>query len=506
MNSISDTSKFSIINIESSRPENQPYIEIEKTNYELTDIIIVNVFKASGTDWVGFYPEHGEPGVLNSITWQYVQHNTTLQFKASDLGESGIYSVYLCANDGYVVLDKKVINILNSDKTDYKVVSASYGADRDEMGVGIGLVKFYPVSLKKLTYSLYWAKDGFRLDNYTAVKTFTYKASSLDEEVKVFINECLFMPKEANEIEIAIKEGRSSSYFLKANDILKLPKSTYKYSFQVFTDLHIENHTTFPQHISHLKSALLDVQTHSPDSSAIFTVGDHTNHGSEENYKVLKEVIDSVRGKNLPNIYFSLGNHEYIYETDFKKQVDMFLRHTNMPNVYYSVDLEDTKFIVLGSDTIVGEGEILPTQIEWLKNELAKTNKSKPTFLFLHQPLKDTVSGSLYTLKKQRWYGCEVGGEQIREILKDYPNAILFSGHTHWTFDSVQPILFGYGEDASFVNCASVGYLWNDNDTTEPGSEGIFVEVYEDYILIKGREFVEKKWCGVAQFMLPIIK
>ena len=56
------------------------------------------------------------------------------------------------------------------------------------------------------------------------------------------------------------------------------------------------------------------------------------------------------------------------------------------------------------------------------------------------------------------------------------------------------------------MNCSSVGYVWNDEDKQEPGSEGIFVEVYEDYVLVKGREFVDRKWIANAQFVFPIKK
>ena len=82
----------------------------------------------------------------------------------------------------------------------------------------------------------------------------------------------------------------------------------------------------------------------------------------------------------------------------------------------------------------------------------------------------------------------------------------MFSGHTHWNLDSYQPILFGNLQGASYVNCSSVGYVWNDEDKQEPGSEGIFVEVYEDYVLVKGREFVDRKWIANAQFVFPIKK
>jgi hypothetical protein len=93
---------------------------------------------------------------------------------------------------------------------------------------------------------------------------------------------------------------------------------------------------------------------------------------------------------------------------------------------------------------------------------------------------------------------------ELRQILDEYPDAVVFSGHTHWQFDSLQPLLMSSGNTANYLNTASVGYLWTDLDTGLVGSQGYFVEVYEDYVLIRGRDFAEQKWVSNAQFMLNI--
>lgn len=222
--------------------------------------------------------------------------------------------------------------------------------------------------------------------------------------------------------------------------------------------------------------------------------------------------METVNGAGalLPDIYYAIGNHDIVYNNNagYDKQIALFKEKTGMPGAYYSVELNGTSFIVLGSDTAVGEGTVGKEQLDWLKTELSKTDKNKPVFLFLHQPLIETVSGSLYSQDNeiQDWYGIIDTADEIRAILKEYPNAFLFTGHTHWTLESKQPLLAGRGEDATFVNCASVGYLWTDNDTSTGGSEGYYIEVYEDYILLRGREFVKGNWCAAAQFIIPITK
>ncbi len=64
--------------------------------------------------------------------------------------------------------------------------------------------------------------------------------------------------------------------------------------------------------------------------------------------------------------------------------------------------------------------------------------------------------------------------------------------------------MFGNGKDATFANTASVGYLWSDEDKAISGSEGYDVEVYEDYVLLKGREYTGGDRCAAAQFNIPL--
>lgn len=485
-------------------PLDLPYIEMSKTIYKQTDTIKVNVFDAGKTDWVGIYGVNEEPGWNTSLVWEYVNNKDVLEFSASSLPKNQqFFSVYLCHDGGYDVFDKIDIVVKENDNKDYGILQAQANVS-DINGIKKSSIIITPSTDKEVTYELRWAVEEFTLDDYTYIKRFK-KAST--EPFEVVLNDTMYMPEIADSIEVSVIEGRSTPYYVYLDDTLKLPKSNYRFSFEVLTDIHIENYGSFPNHVSHLKAALRDINSIANNSKAIFTVGDNTNHGYDENYRILMEILESERTQNTPNIYFSLGNHEYMYGSLHSESLKAFINYTKMPNHYYSVEIEGIKYIVLGSDSKVMSGTISDEQYNWFVSELESVDKNKPTFIFAHQPLKDTVSGSLYSKDSsiQYWYGLDKG-EQIKELLKGYPNAVLFSGHTHWNLDSYQPILFGNLQGASYVNCSSVGYLWNDNDQQEPGSEGIFVEVYEDYILVKGREFVDRKWIATAQFVFPLKK
>ena len=476
---------------------NEGYLEIRKTIYQSQGVIKVFPHNCGGNDWVGIYTKEYEPAETTSIVWEYVGNKECIEFKVSSLKGPGDYGVYLCEDGGYMVLDKKDIKVTD-DTTNYCINDATYKINNND-GVNQLEVTIYPSSKKELTYSLYWAYEEEILDTYTPLKVI--KSKDVDS-FTVTLNECIYMPQEATGICVCVEDGVSFPYYIPLDDSLKLEKANYLYNFQVFSDLHIED--GFINHHSHLKTALKEVLQFAGNSEGIFVVGDATNRGTEANYVMLKSLIGQVfTEEKFVKMYYALGNHEYMYGTTYNDSLELFKKHTGMPSVNYSVEIQGCKFIILGSNEKQMEGSISDEQLDWLKQELKVVDKEKPTFLFMHQPLKDTTSGSL---TGQNWDGMRSQAARLKALLKEYPNAFMFSGHTHWTLDSVQPVLYGKGVDASYLNTASVGYLWNDNDKDEPGSEGLFIEVYDKYVLVKGREFVDRKWVSATMMKLPITK
>ena len=480
----------------------KPRISVDKTEFYANEAINIYYENTDDKDWIGFYPEGADPGSVNSITWKYSVGKGTASFNASDLGEPGTYWIFLCDNDGYQVLDILIITLMDNDKTNYGAKSVSVSTEFSD-GLSHISVTITPGSAQEVTYRLYWSAENKRIDGYEPLFSITHSGL---EKFNVKLNDGIYMPENADGIEVAVTKGASSSVFASVPESLKLPDSKLLYKFNVITDLHIT--PSRPQHTSHLSLAFEDIISFS-ESVAIFTCGDNTDKGTQEEYALLLETVEKA-GNKLPDIYYALGNHDIVYNNNagYSAQIKLFKNNLNMNAPYYSVVLNGNRFIVLGSDTLSATGTVGKEQLEWLKAELAKTEKNEPVFLFLHQPLIDTVSGSLYSLDSeiQDWYGVYDSADEIREILKNYPNAFLFTGHTHWSLESYQPVLLGRGKDANFVNCASVGYLWNDLDTATGGSEGFYVEVYEDYILLRGREFIKGNWCAAAQFKIPLYK
>ena len=472
------------------------YLVLDKNVYSSTDTINVSVYNAVETDYVAVFDIEGEPGKHKPHKKVKVGSESTIAFSITDLGlEVGKeYVVCIYQNKTFRSFDRVEFLIGDNDNTDYKVTSVKLSFD-GEGKIKTPIITIDTSSTKKLTYRLYWANNGVRLNEYDALKTVVSESESFD----VKLNTNIYMPNEANQIEITTLEGKTTSYFFNLEDELKLPESQYVGNFQVFTDLHANDSTLYTHWHSHIYNAFLDTRLLYPNTSGIFTTGDNTDMGGLNHYNLLFKQFSDAYGDEKPDLYLGFGNHDYMYYLEdvggYNEAVRIFKQQSGAPNSYYSVTVNGYKYIFLCSDVKEHEGKIEQEQLDWLKNELKSVDKNEFAFVILHQPILNTVAGSLANQEK-----IGIGnGDKLREILKDYPNIIMFSGHSHYALYEEQNIFFGNGNDANYVNCGVIAYL---RQHDEYGSNAAYIEVYEDYILVRGRDIVSSKWIANAQYVI----
>ena len=477
-----------------------PCFTLEKQNFIQGERIKLSLHNTDNRDWVALTEYGKEPSSKYIINKKNVLDNTELEFSTSKLENVGDFTLFLLDDGSYDVLYRIDIHIDNENQNNYSVEKASINYEKEGYSIRTTINIDTPHQ-DELTYRLYWAKDGKRLDGYMALKTII---SSETETIKIPLNDNLLMPNEANQIEIAVVEGVSDSYYLDMDETLKAKESNLLFTFNAISDLHIQSLRDSMVFNSHLKMMLEDI--YQSKSEAIFVVGDSTNFGKPENYQYLKGIVDGVENPNGIPMYQVIGNHEYMYHDNMTDALNLFKEQYELESHYYSVVLNGYKFIVLGSESLNQKGEMSQTQLKWFKEELNSTDFNTPTFIFIHQPLKDTVAGSLFSKYGQTDYGFSNVNEEIRTELKKHPNAFVFSGHTHYTLDEIQPTLYGNGLDATFVNTASNGYLVSSKVNDVGGGEGLYIEVYEEYIIIKGKEIVYDRWIAGAQFIFPLTK
>ena len=478
-----------------------PSITLEKESVGMGEEIVVRYNGTGGKDWIGIYPDGEVPGPKPSLRWCYAQNGSgTVSLIAQSAVDAnkflpaGKYQIYLLQNDGYTVLDRKELTV-TYNANDY-LPSISFGAGRTVL---LTPAKKYDANV---SYELYLGTASGKLPGYSSLATVTLKNNKYSHTVGT----CTVIPSAATHLYAYLKTGDvETNYYASC----KIPSSFYNtasfgsklYEFQIFTDIHITDDNNYI-HSQHFRLALRDVLRNSPNSKAIITIGDNTDNGRETQWQNLFAIKNSVLTNGKPKLYFTMGNHDRDYNGNFASQVALFKKYTGMPGVYYSFQIESGTFIVLGSESKGGFANLSNTQLNWLETQLKSAPPDKPVFLFLHEPLKDTVSGSLTSLQ-QTWYGVQQDA-QLRKIVNPYPNVMFFTGHTHWHFNTTQPMLYGGGKTANYFNSASVGYLWNDEDREVTGSEGYYVEVYQNGIFVRGRDFANGLWTPATQYFVPL--
>ncbi|QYR20967.1 metallophosphoesterase [Paenibacillus sp. sptzw28] len=268
-------------------------------------------------------------------------------------------------------------------------------------------------------------------------------------------------------------------------------------AFQVITDTHV---TDKPDHVynRNFERALKDIIDNADRSSGIMHVGDLTDHGFIEEYRELIRIIGE-NSEGLPEIYFTVGNHD-VALGDWPARLRNFTAYTGMKGAYHDHWIDGFHYIFLGTEQGLEKFcHLTEEQLTWLAAKLGEdASADKPVFVFLHQPLKNTVAGSL---ESQNWYGV-VQDEDLRNLLHRFPQAIMFSGHTHWHLEAGHTMVDGMGRTATMFNAASVAYLWIDEDAHLDGSQGYYVEIYPDKVLVRGRDFVTGSWIESAQFQV----
>lgn len=278
------------------------------------------------------------------------------------------------------------------------------------------------------------------------------------------------------------------------------------FSFSVMSDTHITSLDLESQML--LRRALADHHALRPDSKLLVLNGDLTN-GSEGDYRSLLGLLS--RQPHAP-VHATMGNHDYygVWRTpeggmdtskmnpswSSKQAVALFNRMWGYDKPYHELVVEGYRFLFLSGEAYrdvnasIGEDAFLSEeQLAWLRDRLTAAGSAdagKPVFVFLHQPLPQTLDGT----------GLELGvvqHKELRELLDAHPNVILFSGHTHWNIETTNQV-----KQLKFLaaSSASIREVWSAQNVPETQliSQSLIVDVYKDRVIIMRREHTSKRW------------
>lgn len=269
------------------------------------------------------------------------------------------------------------------------------------------------------------------------------------------------------------------------------PSGSKLYSFCALSDVHI----TYDTANTDFQRAL----TYVDNSDCAFTCicGDLTDNGTASQLAQYKSIVDTY-AKTKP-VYAIVGNHEnYSHYEHTYNIVD----YTNHP-LYYMFEYGNDVYIMCGcyawyeGNTQI-KGEVFTGEyLQWLYQTL-EANRNKRCFVFCHVfPYKDGVGNANGAYALDMW--TSTYGTVFENLMKHYKNTILFHGHSHLRFYLQQ-----VDKKANYSN--DVGYrsvhipsLAVPRDIAGSGgytniyaeSEGYIVDVYDDYIILNGRDFID---------------
>lgn len=266
-------------------------------------------------------------------------------------------------------------------------------------------------------------------------------------------------------------------------------------TFAVLADIHANE--------KNFKAAIKDLYNVNPNMDALVLNGDTVDQGLDDQYDDIKKILRKNKKKLPETIIKNIGNHEfYDYDSnDNSKEfaeslLNKYLEFSNNEKVYHDEWIKDYHFISLGSENNNSENinstsaYISDEQINWLKEKLEENyKKGRPIFVFLHQPLYSNFFGKTGPMVVQ--------SDEIKDILSSYPEAILFTSHTHREHND------NFGDDIPFttVHTGAVGYTLVEDENSEKGfrqdysyNNGLYIEVTDNNVIIRGRNIKEHTW------------
>lgn len=280
----------------------------------------------------------------------------------------------------------------------------------------------------------------------------------------------------------------------------------------VVSDTHIDARLPLGRYM--LARGLTDMACSSAPVDAVVVTGDMTNYGDGKSVEAFYSLFQKhCRAEHL---VIAPGNHD-IGHVDDATQEEAKQRLTRLYNgvtglnteqIYYSLDVNGYTFIVLGdqSDDSWDEPELFDDQLAFLDNELARAAAGgKPAFVACHWPLEGTNG------QAEVWEDGSIGVEnsqKIRPVLEKYRNVFFLSGHMHIGINGeFTESVFGFScvetiNGVTYVNLPT--YLLVNRFGVPWGGLGFQMEVYEDEVLFRARNYATSKWYPAYEFTVAL--
>ncbi|WP_311198762.1 metallophosphoesterase family protein [Paenibacillus hexagrammi] len=297
----------------------------------------------------------------------------------------------------------------------------------------------------------------------------------------------------------------------------EMPQTGPLLSYFILSDLHVS--VGDPQTKSKLRQALDDITHFDSPVDAIIMTGDLTDTGTERDYKELHTIVNEYK---LPPVHANMGNHDYYTiwinqdnswdqkavpngKTDALSR-EQFMKFFGYSKPYNEYKVKNHTMLLLSQEAYVqekpevGEGAwYSDDQLAWFKASLkANYVPGRPLFVMTHQPLPvGDTNGATHQLIRAR---------EFRAALKPYKNVFVFCGHRHMDFQN--GVAHYVQETFHYFHNSSVGRPLNKayQQEVKHKSQGLYVQVYADKVVLRGREFSNRTYTAEADWTIELQK
>ena len=267
------------------------------------------------------------------------------------------------------------------------------------------------------------------------------------------------------------------------NQKTEFDESNIVLQFGAVSDIHIGRSGTGLNTVLWAKDAyktLRDValQYNEKGLDAVLASGDLTNNGTPEQVKEFAEIYETVFDPKEVPLIFSLGNHDVNTGSSYNKadmdfeqfyaamgqEYRQYEKDSDLANAGVHQVVNGYHFLALNPidetyrNSLANSANYAKETKEWLDKMLAKITRENPNqyvFISTHPIMYRMAYGGEHTYTTTAWFTRE-----LNEILRKYPQAVIFGGHVHFPISSDVSIMQdGY----TSLQCGSVNYMSNED-------------------------------------------